>query len=242
MLKQSSTASSNKSHKIFVLGLRRVGKTCLLDQLIYGGKASYSLPVVESINGNGAVMDTGSIEDTYTCVVDTGSLDSTGIPGLIPSSSRERVHLFDTPGFPSIQSFLGVDALRNYVTYADAFVLVYSINSRESFSLVELFKRTIDKLRDKRDIPILVLGNKADRFRERQIDSAEASNWAIKEKVRLVEVSATERSTLTEPFLYLVSRLNPAAASVSSAKSSLGSAFSSKLSTKRTTSNMTLEL
>lgn len=234
------TASCNKSHKIFLLGLRKVGKTCLLDQLIYGGKASYSLPVSETVNG--VVMNQGSIEDTYSCIVETGSLESTGIPGLIPSSSKEKIHFFDTPGFPSIQSFSGVDALRNYVTYADAFILVYSINSRESFSLVELFKRNIDKLRDKRDIPILVLGNKADRFRERQVDSSQAANWAVKERVRLVEVSATERSTLMEPFVFLVSRLNPSTSSVSSGKSSLGSAFGSKLSAKRTTSNVTLEL
>lgn len=75
--------------------------------------------------------------------------------------------------------------------------------------MVDLVKKTIDKHREKRDIPILVLGNKLDCFRYRQIDRAEAEIWSAKEKVRLVEVTATDRQTLIEPFVYLTSRLGP---------------------------------
>jgi NF-kappa-B inhibitor-interacting Ras-like protein len=37
----------------------------------------------------------------------------------------------------------------------------------------------------------------------------QALNWAAAEKVRLIEVSALDRQTLYEPFVYLASRLNP---------------------------------
>jgi len=237
----SSSVSSLKSHKVFVLGLRNTGKTCLLHQLIYGGKQNYCLPKTTDIDNQ---LDFGPIEDIYSCIVDTGSVDSSsGIPGIGsggPTPSKERVHLFETPGYSSIQSF-NPDSVRNYANYADAFVLVYSVNSRESFSLVEMIKKAIDKSKEtkKDSIPILVLGNKMDRFRERQVDSSEAMNWASKEKVRLLEVTATERATLVEPFVYLVSKLSP---SFNTGKGSLGAAFGSKLSAKRTTSNLTIEL
>lgn len=246
MLKPSSASSSLKNHKVFVLGLKKVGKTCLLDQLVYGGRANYNLPKDTETLSNVFPMDNhgGAITDIYSCVVDSGSLESATNPGVTTttSASKERVHFFDTPGFQSVQPFAGIETLRNYVNYADAFLLVYAINSRESFSLIELLKKSIDKLREKRDIPILVLGNKVDKFRERQVDSSEAAAWATKEKVRLLEVTATERATIIEPLIFLVSRLSPTSSSVSLGKGSLGSAFGSKLSAKKTTSNITLEL
>lgn len=244
MLKPSSASSSLKNHKVFVLGLKKVGKTCLLDQLVYGGRPNYNLPKDTETLSNVFPMDNhgGAITDIYSCVVDSGSLEAATNPGVTTttSASKERVHFFDTPGFQSIQP--GIETLRNYVNYADAFLLVYAINSRESFSLIELLKKSIDKLREKRDIPILVLGNKVDKFRERQVDSSEAAAWATKEKVRLLEVTATERATIIEPLIFLVSRLSPTSSSVSLGKGSLGSAFGSKLSAKKTTSNITLEL
>lgn len=54
-----------------------------------------------------------------------------------------------------------------------------------------------------------MLGNKADLSAERQVDIQSAVSWATKEKVRLAEVSAFDRKSLIEPFIYLVSKINP---------------------------------
>lgn len=48
-----------------------------------------------------------------------------------------------------------------------------------------------------------------DKFRDRQIDFEESQSWAQKERIKLFEVTATERKTLIEPFVYLASKLNP---------------------------------
>lgn len=204
MLKPS--AGVNKYHKVFVIGHKNTGKTSLMDQLIYANHPTKS----KTGSGN----EGWPVEDIYSAIIENEE-----------RGCKEKIHFFETPAIPSIQLF-NPDSLKNYVSYADGFVLVYAIDKKESFSVIELVKRTIDKNKDKRDIPILVLGNKLDSFRYRQVDRAEADLWSAKEKVRLVEVTAMDRQTLIEPFVYLTSRLSP-----SVSKSSF-----SKHAPKRTTS------
>ena len=195
MLKPSAGVS--KYHKVFVIGLKNTGKTSLLDQLIYANQ-----PHVKSSGNEG-----WPVEDIYSAIIENEE-----------RGCKEKIHFFETPAIPSIQLF-NPDSLKNYVNYADGFVLVYAIDKKESFSVIELVRRTIDKNKEKRDIPILVLGNKLDSFRYRQVDRAEADMWSAKEKVRLVEVTAMDRQTLIEPFVYLTSRLSPSVSKSGFAKS-----------------------
>lgn len=64
---------------------------------------------------------------------------------------KERIHFFETPGLASIQHFT-TEFVRNYICYADGVILVYAINSRESFSVIELVKRAVDKYKEKKDV------------------------------------------------------------------------------------------
>ena len=179
-------------------------------------------PNVSSINASvvASPFDAGTIEDVYSASI---SNEDRG--------GRERIHFYEVPDIPLTSS---PEIIKNNIHYADGFVLVYSINSGESFALVKSLKKSIDKYREKRDIPIIVLGNKLDRFRERKLNTEECGEWAAKEKVHLIEVTATERSkSLIELFSLLASRLNP------SSQSKLDRL--SKLSVKRTTS-LTMEL
>ena len=61
----------------------------------------------------------------------------------------------------------------------------------------------------RKQIPIIAIGNKLDRFREREVDFDESQSWSQREKVKVFEVTATERKTLIEPFVFLASKLNP---------------------------------
>lgn len=145
--------------------------------------------------------------------------------------TREQVRFYDTRGLRD-----GMEFPRHYYTFADGFVLVYSIDSKESFKRMEALKKDIDRHRDKKEVKqvilwllymcpislywcwastfyldpqvtIVVLGNKLDKQDERRVDSNMAQNWAKNEKVRLWEVSVAERRTLIEPFVYLASKM-----------------------------------
>lgn len=195
MLKPSPIVS--KYHKVMVMGLRNTGKSCILQQLIYSNDPVGNNSNVNRQGVHESHIDHETIEDIYSAVIENEE-----------KGCKEKVHFFETPGIQSIQS-LNPESLRHYVNVADAFVLVYSIDKRESFSVVELIKRNIDKMKEKRDVPILVLGNKLDSYRFRQVDRAEAESFAAREKIRLVEVTSIDRQTLIEPFVYLTSRLSP---------------------------------
>lgn len=176
----------SKYHKVYVFGLRKSGKTCILDQLTRGLSPGYVMPREHE----------PTIEDIYSAVIDN------------TKGGFERVHFFETPGLASIQHF-NVDFIKGYLPYADAIVMVYAINSKESFSIVELIKRTVGQFKEKKDIPIICLGNKLDRFRERQVDTDELTKWGAKERIQVFEVTATERKTLLHPMVTLASMLNP---------------------------------
>ncbi|XP_026690178.2 NF-kappa-B inhibitor-interacting Ras-like protein 2 isoform X2 [Ciona intestinalis] len=81
------------------------------------------------------------------------------------------------------------------------------ITDKDSFKCVELIKKEIDKTREKKDICIVVIGNKSDLASERQVDTNMALNWASKEKVRLFEVSSNNRKAIAEPFIHICSKM-----------------------------------
>ena len=56
-------------------------------------------------------------------------------------------------------------------------------------------------------VTVIVLGNKTDLRERRQVEQETAQQWARGEKVKLWEVSVTERNSLIEPFTVLTSRL-----------------------------------
>uniref|UniRef100_A0AAR2L7A8 Small monomeric GTPase n=1 Tax=Pygocentrus nattereri TaxID=42514 RepID=A0AAR2L7A8_PYGNA len=145
-----------KSCKVVVCGLASVGKTAILEQLLYTSFANFINTFVP--------MET--LEDIYIGSVETDR------------GTREQVRFYDTRGLRE-----GLEFPRHYFSFADGFVLVYSIDSKESFKRMEALKKEIDRCRDKKE------------------------QWARQEKVRLWEVSVTERRTLIEPFVYLASKM-----------------------------------
>uniref|UniRef100_A0A8C1A047 NF-kappa-B inhibitor-interacting Ras-like protein 1 n=1 Tax=Castor canadensis TaxID=51338 RepID=A0A8C1A047_CASCN len=154
------------------------GKTAILEQLLYG-------------NHTIGMEDSETMEDVYMASVETDR----GV--------KEQLHLYDTRGLQE-----GVELPKHYFSFADGFVLVYSVNNLESFQRVELLKKEIDKFKEK-EVAIVVLGNKIDLSEQRQVDAEVAQQWAKSEKVRLWEVTVTDRKTLIEPFTLLASLSQP---------------------------------
>lgn len=63
---------------------------------------------------------------------------------------KEQLRLYDTKGLHD-----GQDLPKHYYSVADGFVLVYSIDSLESFKKVDVLKKEIDKSRDKKEVWLL---------------------------------------------------------------------------------------
>ncbi|XP_041823241.1 NF-kappa-B inhibitor-interacting Ras-like protein 1 isoform X1 [Melanotaenia boesemani] len=179
-----------KGCKVVVCGQTAVGKTAILEQLLYGN---------HSVGSESSETQ----EDVYVASVETDR----GV--------KEQLRLYDTKGLHD-----GQDLPKHYYSVADGFVLVYSVDSLESFKKVDILKKEIDKSRDKKEprfrgdlrhlscqVMVIVLGNKSDLQERRQVEQDAAQQWARGEKVKLWEVSVTERNSLIEPFTMLTSRL-----------------------------------
>lgn len=175
-----------KNLKFFVLGAPKVGKTSILQKLVFANQSQDE-------------KYPSTIEDVYFTVIDNSSLDKN-------NSNREgdRLLFFDVAG---IGNNIDIESVRNYLAYADGFILIYSINDRQTFNIVDNLKKLIDQSKDKKDIPIIALGNKLDLDDERQVDFDEAHIWAKREHIKLFEVTSLERKTLSELIMYLATRL-----------------------------------
>ncbi|KAG1701198.1 NF-kappa-B inhibitor-interacting Ras-like protein 2 [Nymphon striatum] len=169
-----------KLTKVIVCGSRGCGKTSILEQLIYNQTKSPN-----------QIYPT--IEDIYTAHIETDR------------GTRERVMFYDTAGLDSKSRELP----QHYHQLADGYVLVYAINSKESFEILDHIKKEIEKHKEKKEVVVIALGNKCDLERDRLLDTRSIQVWAHKEKVRLFEVSITDRKKLIEAFIYLTSKLNP---------------------------------
>ncbi|XP_053568989.1 NF-kappa-B inhibitor-interacting Ras-like protein 1 isoform X2 [Bombina bombina] len=85
----------------------------------------------------------------------------------------------------------------------------HTVGVENSETLEDVYIASVETERGvKEQVVIIVLGNKADLTEQRQVDSDMAQQWARSERVKLWEVSVTERKTLIEPFTALSSKLN----------------------------------
>ncbi|XP_010217698.1 PREDICTED: NF-kappa-B inhibitor-interacting Ras-like protein 2 [Tinamus guttatus] len=116
-----------KSCKVVVCGQAAVGKTSILEQLLYGNHVVGS-DMVETQ------------EDIYVGSIET----ERGV--------REQVRFYDTRGLRD-----GLELPKHCFSCTDGYVLVYSTDSKESFKRVELLKKEIDKSKDKKEFVAITL-------------------------------------------------------------------------------------
>lgn len=174
-----------KNIKTFILGAPNVGKTSLIHQIVFGPILTGSL-----------AQPSPTIEDIYFASIDFVHLNIGDNKNSIVRD--DRILFFDVAG---VKQSIDIELLRSYITYADEFILVYSINDRATFNLVDTIKKLIDQSKGKKDI--IVLGNKVDLDDQRQVGFDEALMWAKRENIKLFEVTSHERGTLLDFTRYL---------------------------------------
>ena len=85
-----------------------------------------------------------------------------------------------------------------------AFALVYSICDRSSFDRLNGYAQTIFRIKDRTDIPILLVGNKCDEEMQRQVPLQEAQELADALGCSVMETSAKDNINLELLFFTLI--------------------------------------
>lgn len=180
--------------KIFFMGAPRVGKTSLIHQIVFGS--------TKWTDGAHNSSHVATLEDIYFATLDAAAIQVIQQHQTDRNQTRidDRLLIFDIAG---IKTSIDIESMRSHINSADEFVLVYSINDRSTFNLVDTIKKLIDQYKGKRDHPVIVLGNKVDLDYERQVDFDEALVWAKRENIKLFEVTSHERVTLLDFTRYL---------------------------------------
>ena len=107
--------------------------------------------------------------------------------------NKVKINYVDTAGqerFHAISS--------NYVKNANGILLVYAVNSRASFSLLEDWMKEV-KNHANQNFSIIILGNKCD-VEDREVTLEEGENFAKKINSKVYEVSAKTGYNVAEAF------------------------------------------
>jgi len=171
--------SMGKTQKVVVCGSRGCGKTSILEKVIYDNNGPFS----------------STLEDVYVANIETDR------------GTREKIRFYDTQGVDVDYRDSAIP--KHLLAAADGCIIVYSVDDWKSYQVAESIKKEIRSNADKKEMVVVILGTKTDLSNSRQVESVQALQWANNEKVRLCEVSALDRSSLYEPFMYLASKLNP---------------------------------
>ena len=107
--------------------------------------------------------------------------------------NKVKINYVDTAGqerFHAISS--------NYLKNANGILLVYAVNSRASFSLLEDWMKEV-KNHANQNFSIIILGNKCD-VEDREVTLEEGENFAKKINSKVYEVSAKTGYNVAEAF------------------------------------------
>ncbi|KGU29071.1 Ras-like protein 1 [Candida albicans P34048] len=105
-----------------------------------------------------------------------------------------------------------------YMRTGEGFLLVYSINSLNSFQELNSFYDQILRVKDSDNVPVLVVGNKCDLEMERQVSYEDGLALANSFNCPFLETSAKQRINVEEAFYGLVRNINQYNAKIAEAE------------------------
>ncbi|KAL0215969.1 hypothetical protein P9112_008153 [Eukaryota sp. TZLM1-RC] len=127
-----------------------------------------------------------TIEDSYRKAVDV-------------DGSALRLEIMDTAGQDEYDSIR-----EQYLQGGNGFLLVYAIDSQESFDKAVSLRDQILSLQNRQDVPIVLVGNKCDLEDARAVTNDEGKLLAEKFGCEFFETSAKEEVNVDEAFYALV--------------------------------------
>ena len=91
--------------------------------------------------------------------------------------------------------------LDTWINSADGFILVYSIDNKDSFESTKTRYDRIMKLKANQKVSIVVVGNKCDLEEKRQVTREEVESYCNENKIYFLEASALKTINIKEAFL-----------------------------------------
>ncbi|XP_019622623.1 PREDICTED: ras-related protein Rap-2c-like isoform X3 [Branchiostoma belcheri] len=104
------------------------------------------------------------------------------------------LHLTDTSGHNYVRR------RDQYIPKGDAYLIVYAINDRESFKTASKLLIKLRRSRPLHDIPVILVGNKRDLERSREVKKKEGIACAKVMECKFIETSTTIRHNIDELF------------------------------------------
>jgi len=95
-----------------------------------------------------------------------------------------------------------------YLKRGQGFLIVYAIDSIESFRNVPTLHQSILRAKDEEHFPCILVGNKLDLAANREVPTEEAKTLASKLNIPFFETSAKERINLVESFSEIVRQVD----------------------------------
>ncbi len=135
------------------------------------------------------------INDKFPNEHDTTIEDSYSFTAKIDGINCQ-LEILDTAGQDDYQTMLDT-----WINSSDGFVLVYSIDNKESFESTKKRYERILKLKGDQKVAIVVAGNKCDLEESRKVTKEEAENFCLSNKITFMETSALKVINVKEAFL-----------------------------------------
>merc|ERR1712137_1087323 len=169
--------SSHNRHCIAVLGDGGCGKTAVTIMFTSNHFVEYYDPTIESSYKRQIVVDDRAV---ILEILDTAGQDE----------------------FTAMQS--------QWISFGNAFVILYDVTKRASFDRTKNFHHKIPMVKDcdqKKQPPIILLGNKIDLEDQREVSTAEGEDLANQLGATFFETSALTNTNISEAFHELTRRI-----------------------------------
>lgn len=125
-----------------------------------------------------------------------------------PDSYRKQCMIDDEVALLDVLDTAGQEeyaAMREqYMRTGEGFLLVYSIDSKQSFDEIKTFQQQILRVKDKDYFPIIIVGNKCDLEQDRVVSKEEGMALARSFGCKFMETSAKARINVESAFYELV--------------------------------------
>ena len=119
---------------------------------------------------------------------------------IINGEEKEiKVKIWDTAGQEKFKSIS-----TQYIKNCDGILLIYAINNKKTFENIENWLNEIENKKKKNNIPLVLIGNKIDLEKEREVSFQEGEKLAQIYNMEFFECSAKDNINVNECFNCLI--------------------------------------